>query len=250
MSQGTRSKSNASLKTHDELTAMDREELLQYSIMVTGLCDKLLDIEKRMEALESEKLIQQKVNKLLKDRADKMEARIVQTETTVTNNSQYLRRRQLEVSNVPEEIADKSLKKQMSELLSVTGQEVNEDDIAVIHRLKNKSTVIMELNNRTIRNGVLINRKNLARQKEKKMVKDMGLDRCFINESLCPAYHKLFYVCRRLKADGHMTDCWFFGGKLMVTVNNGKRLKIEHISDTHELASADKIAEYLTPKKR
>ena len=92
MTQGTRSKSNASLKTHDELTAMDREELLHYSIMVTGLCDKLLDIEKRMEALESEKLIQKNVNKLLKDRADKMEARIVQTETTVTNNSQYLRR--------------------------------------------------------------------------------------------------------------------------------------------------------------
>ena len=119
MSQGTRSKSNASLKTHDELTAMAREELLQYSIMVTGLCDKLLDIEKRMEALEIEKLVQQKVNKLLKDRADKMEARIVQTQTTVTNNSQYLRRRQLEVSNVPVEIADKSLKKQMSELLSI-----------------------------------------------------------------------------------------------------------------------------------
>ena len=147
MSQGLRSKTNASLKTADELTEVNREDLLHYSIMVTGLCDKLLSIEKRMEALESEKLVQQKVNKLLKDRADKMEVRIVQTEKSTTNNSQYLRRSQLEVRSVPETNYDKYLKKQMAEFLSVTGQDVTEEDIDVVHRLKKKTTVIMEFKN-------------------------------------------------------------------------------------------------------
>ena len=77
----------------------------------------------------------------------------------------------------------------------------------------------------------------------------MGYGRCFINESLCPAYHKLFYVCRRLKSDGHVKDCWFFGGKLTVTTNSGEKSKTKHIADKYELASPEQNAECLIPKK-
>ena len=50
-------------------------------------------------------------------------------------------------ASVPETNDDKYLKKQMAEFLSVTGQDVTEEDIDVVHRLKKKTTVIMEFKN-------------------------------------------------------------------------------------------------------
>ena len=248
MATGTRSKSTVTLKSAEEIELLSREDLILYSIAVTGLCERLMQMEQRIEVLESDNQIQKNANVLLKERADILEERIVKTERTITNDSQYLRRRQLEVSNVSETIDDRQLKNIMSNFLSMTGQEVDQYDIDVIHRMKKKTTVIMELRNRTIRAGVLGKRKNLASVSpdQRKELAAMGLaNSCYINESLCSEYHRLFYVCRRLKSDNHIKDCWFFGGKLIAVDHANKKSRIEHITDTYAYALVDAISRYL-----
>ena len=59
-------------------------------------------------------------------------------EKTATSNAQYLRRQQLEVSDVPESLGNENLSKLMATFLSITGVAVDAGDIEVYHRLKNK----------------------------------------------------------------------------------------------------------------
>ena len=110
MANGTRSKSTIVLKSADEIESLSHDELIKYSIAVTGICEHLMCMEERIEVLESDNALQKNTNNLLKERADILEERIVRTENNVTNDSQYLRRRQLEVSNVSESIDDQNLK--------------------------------------------------------------------------------------------------------------------------------------------
>ena len=152
---------------------MTREDLLEYSIGVSDLCKKLLDLEQRVEVLEGERAIQANVNKLQKERADNLECRVTHAEKTNTNNAQYLRRRQLEISNVHEEIDDERLPKVVASFLSNTGVNVNEDDLEKCHRLKKKSTVIMEFGSRSLRDSVLMSRKKL--EMRRKETNELGL---------------------------------------------------------------------------
>ena len=121
MATGIRSR-NVALKSTEEIESLSHDDLLKYSIAVTGLCEQLMCMEKRIEVLESDSAIQKNTNILLKQRADNLEERVVRNERNVTNDSQYLRRRQLEVSNVSEAIDDRSLKVIMSNFLSMTGK--------------------------------------------------------------------------------------------------------------------------------
>ena len=137
MATSTRPKSTIAMKSAEEIESLSHDELIKYSIAVTGLCEQLMRMAKRIEVLESDSAIKN-TNILLKQHADNLEERVMRNERNVTNDSQYLRRRQLEVSNVSEAIDDRSLKVIMSNFLSMTGQKVEEDDIDVIHRIKRK----------------------------------------------------------------------------------------------------------------
>ena len=103
------------------------------------------------------------------------------------------------------------------------------------------------MRNRTLRDGVLIKRKNLGSLslEERQHLTAMDMADCYVNESLCSQYHKLHYVCRKLKSDGKIKDCWFFRGKLFAVDHVNKKSQIDHIVDTYAYTLAETIIGYL-----
>ena len=88
----------------------------------------------------------------------------------------------------------------------------------------------------------------MARKKmegKRKEDDDLGLGNSFINESLCNEYHRLSYLCRRLKRDGRAKDTWFFNNKLFLTDMDGKKHHIEHINDLYKFSTLEVIEQYL-----
>ncbi len=234
----TRSKSaspmSSVMKPKEVLEQMTRDELLSYSINMNTLCEKLLTIEKRINVLESDKLVQSNVNNLLKQRADNLESRLVTLEKLNTNSAQYIRNRQLEVNNVPAEIDNQDLKSVMAKYLSLTGVPVTIDDLDKCHRLKKESVVIMELTSRTLRDSLLKGRTKLKDKGE--ALTELGLNKSFTNESMCPEFRKLDFVCRKLKKDGIVEETWFFNGRLHVVCADGKKSLIQHMNGVYKIA--------------
>ena len=245
--RSTRSSSRI-IKSRDELDLMTREELISYSVSVNELvCEKLLGLEERIETLESESVVQRNTNELLKLRADRLEGQVVELEKTATNSAQYLRRRQIEVSDVPEAIKDEHLKDRMSSFLSITGVDVTADDIEVCHRLKNKTVVIMEFGSRSLRDSVLISRGKLKDKGQH--MKEVGLQNSYINDSMCNEYRRLAFICRQLKRKQIVKDTWFFNGKLYVLGFTNKKCLIRHLHDLYDIAGADTVQTILQKSK-
>ncbi len=184
----------------------------------------------------------------VKERVDSLESRLTVNEKTTTNNAQYLRRRQLEVNNVPDSISPQDLTKTISSFLEVTGVEVPVEVIDKCHCLKNNSTVIMELKSRTVRDAILIGRKTMKSKVNREVLDGMGLGKSFISESICNELRRLDYVCRRLKKDGLISETWFFNGRLFVVAKNNK-IHIEHLTDILKVAPGDRIKDYLKPRR-
>ena len=138
-----------------------------------------------------------KITDFLIDRVKELERRDLRS-------SQYLKNRQITVSNVPLSIKDEDLSTKMCELFSLTGTEIKPSDIYKIHRLKTESNVIAEFKVRPKRDPIILGRKLLKDKKDE--LKLLGLEKVSINESMCQDYQKMDYICRKLKKDDILTD--------------------------------------------
>ena len=235
--------SGSVIRPRAELEIMTRDELLKYSLQMNDLCSKLLSLEKRVDELESEQEIQRNVNTILNKEISAMKKRAIQNEKITTNNAQYLRRRQLEVNNVDENIHDDRLTDTITGFLSVTGVTVKTCDIDKCHRMKSKTTVIMEFKSRQLRDSVLMKRSTMKNKRKESTA--LGLGKSYISESLCNEFHRLSYICRRLKRDRKINDTWYFNGRLYVVDLNKEKIQIEHLVDTYRFATEDDIDNYL-----
>lgn len=119
----------------------------------------------------------------------------------------------------------------------MTGEDVSAEDFDKCHRLKKKSMVIIKFRLHKLRDEVLVNRKNLKNKRNE--TGDMGCGKSFIKESSCLQYRGLGYACRRLKKDEKIKDSYFYNGRLFVIENDGKKVQIEHLTDTYEFSSEE-----------
>ena len=126
--------------------------------------------------------------------------------------------------------------------MSLTNTKVTSADLDKCHRMQKETVVIMEFKTRTMRDKVVMGRKLL---KDKEEMAELGLRASFINESLCPEYRKLDYLCRTMKKKGIINDTWFFNGRLFVMDNAKKKWFISHINDITEFVDIDTINQYL-----
>ena len=97
-------------------------------------------------------------------------------------------------------MADKDLKNTVSNMLALTGEPVNVDDIAVCHRLMKRTTVILEFHRRDKRDNVVKGRKNLKDKRAE--LSEMGLSKSYVTESMTREHRRLDYLCRVLKKTG------------------------------------------------
>ena len=155
------------VKSKSEIQNLNKPELLKYALSLSDdfseLQAKVID---KLTRIESEMSITRQTNELLKAEIGKLNKRLNDNERTANNNAQYARRRQIELWNLPSTITDATdLKTEAAKILSHTGVAVMDNEIDVVHKLKKKGTIILELHNCTKRDAILRARKTLTNKK-------------------------------------------------------------------------------------
>ena len=206
-------------KSPGEIKMLKKDDLLSYALEITKNFNELRlkceNFEARIASLESSSKSPTTLSPNLTERMEKIER-------DITNNSQYLRRRQLELWNMPTEIADsRDQKKEVANILSLTGINVSPGDIDICHKLKKQGQLIIEMRNRDLRDRVLRARKNLKNKKSELLKKKCT--RMSVVESMCPEYRRLDYICRKLKTKELIDNTWFFGRKLFIIDSNNSK---------------------------
>ena len=132
------------VRTRSQLENLSKEELIEELITVDDISSKLSDLSnrfddflRRFEVVSSDVAIARNCNKLLTNR-------VVKLERNAVTNAQYHRREMVEVYPVPPSISHEELEVNICKALSLTGYEVNPDDLQACNHLKKKESVIVK----------------------------------------------------------------------------------------------------------
>ena len=245
--------------THDQLNNTNKPELLKLS---HKLLDDLIASDQRNEQFENiltelknlkdshEKAennhrkfeeTSRAANAALTDEIGKLRTRLTATEKEHNQLAQYSRRFHLELGTQNKSLKDSAdLTKTVAELLSETGVRVQASDLDVCHVVgkKENGRVIMELKNRDLRYKILKNRKNL---------KDVEVPihgKLYINESMCPQYKQLDFICRTLRGKDYkrIHSTWLYNGRLWVVEEEGDaKQHIGHTQDLYNLFGVETV---------
>ena len=252
--------SNSAVKTRAELERMKLKDVISYADelgkLLVELRTELLDKEVGLvPQLQGQLAVSQQINQYLLKQLGSVER-------TANSNSQYARKETLEIHGIPESFGEgKQLEDNVlalvnglfthtaegdnpyvtanDEAVEVAAPSVSIDDFHAIHRLKKKDRVIIKFTNRRKAHVVL-------RQKKKLMDKTFLLKhdirgKVYLNESMCPAYRYLFFVCKKLKYANHIHRFSFFNGNLRVTkVENGTSELVSHLADLQKITDLSK----------
>ena len=242
------------LLDEEALNKLNKSDLVKYALKVSNLTDLINSLSSKIDSLndritktESEVAICKNANALLKEHIDFVESRMKRLERLEYQNGQYLRNRQVEIKKFPADVDDATLKEKVCEVLSLTGSVIVPDDIDKCHRMSNNANVIIEFKQREKRDHMLRNRKNLKLKTQE--LTDLECLEIMILESLSPIYATLDFVCRRLKKDQHLSDTWFFNGKLWVLeIGNPTKVNISHMCDLYTMFGVELVDSYLVRK--
>ena len=242
--------SGHSILDEEALNKLTKSDLVKYALNVSNLTDLINSLSNKIDALndrliksESEIAIASKSNAVLRNHVDLLESRLNRLERFQAQDSQYLRNRQVELKKFPE-VDDASLKEKVCDLLTLTGVAVVPANIDKCHRLSNRANVIVEFKEREVRDKMLRSRKHL--KTKSKELGDMQCAQTMIHESMTPVYSLLDFLCRRLKRDGHLSQSWFFNGKLWIIVNEGdEKANIVHIQDLYNFFGIESVDIYI-----
>ena len=224
------------LRTRSQLENLSKDELIDevlsleifkndINVKFSELNDRFNDFETKYEMVNCNLSITRRCNDLL------LEC-ITQLERNNLSNTQYNRRKTLEINPVPPDIADDVLEQSLCQALSLTGTSVEPDDLQACHRMRKKDRVIIKFKCRKQKHRVLLNRKTLQNKSlDLPQLKFSG--KLFVNESMCHENHQLAYKCRQLKIARKIHSTWFYDSTLHIKrVENGPIHKIFHPTDT------------------
>ena len=240
-----------SLLTRAQVEKLGKNEVIDYlfkrdtlSAALSSLAGAFDQLSKRLNHSEAKVAVLTSSNREMSDKCASLERRLTTVERSATNSAQYLRRRQIEVKNIPEQSNGPHLKTTMASLLSLTEEPVTPSDLDKCHKLG--KGVIMEFVSREKRDAVLRGRKNLKNKSNElktiKMIKPM------VVESLCKSYGELDFVCRTLFRTKSIAKTWFFNGRLHIEVESGDHREVSHISDLHAIFGESTISNILGRK--
>ena len=118
--------------------------------------------------------------------------RIVQLECNAVANSQYSRRKTIELNPVPADITEDVLEENVCKALSLNGVNVVPDDLHGCHRMKRSDRAIIKFKCRKQKNSIMYKRKNLGNKShELSNLKFSG--RLFVSDSMSHENQQLAY---------------------------------------------------------
>ena len=233
------------VRTRSQLENFSKEELIEELIPVDDISSKLADLSnrfddflRRFEVASSDLAIARNCNRLLTER-------FIQLKRNAVTNAQYHRRESVEVNPVPPSMSDEELEVSICKALSLTGHEVEPDDLQACHRLKKKQSVTVKFKCRKLQHSVPVARKNL-RNKSEDLDQLKFYGKLFMSQSMCHKNHHLAYKCRQLKNAGKIHSVGFWNNTANVKLSErSNSAKIVHIIDIEKLLGIDNLDEII-----
>ena len=146
-------------------------------------------------------------NQRLRNKVNNLEKKVISLEENSNSFEQYGRRKDLEITGIPDDVEDQNLEEKVIEILDKMDVNVSSKDIEDCHQIaksKNFSkTTIVRFVNRKYTKKPLVNRKGLKNIDRT----SVGLQKShsiFINENLTPTNSKIVFHCRELKRNGRI----------------------------------------------
>ena len=191
---------------------------------------------------QNRKLIR-RINELERD-LDDFDERFIDIEKNVLNVQQYIRRENLEISGIPEEIEQNNLEDKVLEYINENFDEdddkLTKRDLQACHRLGQKgqkNKVIVRMVNRKDAIKVLKNRKKINEKCSEK-----GIQNVYIEENLANETKRILETGKNLKKNKLLHSCWTFNGVFNFKKSeHGKVHKLFHISEFESYFSSKEL---------
>ena len=181
--------------------------------------------------------------KVLKNRSDDIDDDLYEIEKDLTRMDQYTRRWNVEIQNIPEDVAQEQLKPTIVHALDQMNVTVQQNDIEAIHRLKKgkqskgPASVIVRFRKRDDAF------KTLQKKRETKKIVNNTFGptmktKIFIHENLGPRAKKIFDFCLRMQKEGVIYKVWTNKGITHFLYENDeheKPTKVFHYDDLWNL---------------
>ena len=181
-------------------------------------------------------------NAALAREVQRLNTRVVQLERQAVNDSQYLRKRQIELWNLPAPTTNsQDLKTEAAKILSLTGVAVTAGDIDVAHKLKKDGQVIVEMKSASKQFEILKARKELKNKKKELSDAEFNCPLLSVVESMSYEYKKLDFACRKLAKAKKIEKTFFFNRKLHLVTIGGEHHLIGHMTDLIKMFDQETI---------
>ena len=138
----------------------------------------------------------------MKESNTNLNKKLQKVEEDGVNLQQYLRRNNIELHGIPDDVDDDELEDKMREIGEIIGVNIKHRDLEACHRLKkgNKDTTssrtIVRFVNRKKCDNLHSNKYKL--KSAKKDLKKIGLNGIYINANLCPYNKFIWGKCKKL----------------------------------------------------
>ena len=182
--------------------------------------------DERFEIMESQIQVIKRVN-------DELVTRIGQIEKNSYRNSQYSRRKCIEISGISADIENKSLENMALEIISRAGVNVHNENVEGCHRIGRNNATILKFSRRKDCYATLKVRKEISNMK----FNDINIhEKIYVNQSLCPYYKTLRWRCKKMWENELIHSFWVYNSKIFIRINaNGDMFEISHENDIIDL---------------
>ena len=191
---------------------------------------EITEMRTAMETLLINNQFQRKhLNKLRKENHH-LKNRMKNMDIDFLQFTQYSRRENIEISNIPESIPQRDLEYHVIMVLQELGLEIYSYDLVGVHRIgkyyanKNRNVIVRFINRKNA--YLALERNNILRQSI--------YNNYFINENMCPENRRIFNYCYKLKKNGDIQDVWFSEGIVTMIISDvDDPVGLLHISDIY-----------------
>ena len=161
----------------------------------------------------------------MKQKCNKLEAKIVKLETEQNSLAQYGRTNNIVISGIPDSIDGNNLENTAISMMSDINVNIEENDIEACHRFgkpdvtsKSKKTVACFVNRKNCYK-IFENKKKLSKLNNEKHNFREGT-RIFVSESLTPMNKSIALYCRKLKRKKLIHPCYSRNGIINIKMTD------------------------------
>ena len=181
---------------------------------------------------------------ILKTDIKDIKKRLIKAESENLNLQQYVRRNNIEICGIPDDIEIENLESKVIEIADSIGVELKEGDIEACHRLKKgkkdkTARTIVRFLNRKNCDKLHQNKKKLGNKSATDKLKEANLaGKIFINCNLAPYSKFLWSSCKKLYDEKLIDRFWVFNGSVYIAINENNidvHTKIEHLNTLEKI---------------